>query len=162
MNEQPIPPQNLSQVPVPPAMPESDRDVAANKDMAALSYVWVLSVFVYAFRRDSSFVRFHALQAMMLFALSVVCWFIPFIGKPLELIVLLLSVAGFASAAMGQRRELPLIYALSHGDIAALRSSWRDAVDTVMGLWRNVRHRASKDTPTQAESAAEPSPPTSL
>lgn len=143
-------------------MPSGDRDVVANKDMAALSYVWVLSVFVYAFRRDSSFVKFHARQAMMLFALSVVCWFVPFIGRFLEFIILLLCVLGFASAAQGQRRELPLIYALSHGDVIALRRSWRDAVDSATGLWRNVRRRSSKQTPVQAESAAQPSPHTSL
>ena len=86
-----------------------DDDVQKNKDVAAFSYVWVMSVIVYVARRDSSFVRFHATQAMILFAVSIPVWFIPYIGRYLELLVLAAAVLGFMAAAQGEWKRLPLV-----------------------------------------------------
>lgn len=137
MNQLPTPPPSE---PVQKAQAGIHDDVKENKDIAALSYVWVLSVFVYTFRHSSPFVRFHAKQGMVLFALSVACWFVPIIGKLLVLIVLAGMAIGLFSAAQGQWREIPFVYPLSSGDAAALRRSWKDLLHMISQLWKHVRH----------------------
>ena len=150
--QQPTPQQPLA--PVPPVMQQDRRDIDENKDIAALGYVWILSVFVYIFRHQSPFVRFHARQGMILFALSIAFWFVPIIGRILELCVLVLAVAGFISAGQGQWRELPFIYALSKGDWHAMRASWKYVVQSSVKLWQRATHRAGKNNNASADSAA--------
>lgn len=84
-----------------------DSDIEKNKDIAAFSYIWIMSVVVYIARRDSAFVRFHALQAMILFALSIPIWFVPYIGRYLELLILASAVIGFMAAVQGEWKVLP-------------------------------------------------------
>lgn len=136
-----------------PPQPQ-DRDIEENKDIAALGYVWVLSVFVYAYKRSSPFVAFHAKQGIVLFILSLLVWAVPFVGRLLELIILALAVMGFLAAAQGQRRELPLVYALSNGDIHGLRRSWRTIVESTAKLW----HRFRKTKPATTTPAQNPQP----
>ena len=88
-------------------LPVQNDDVEKNKDVGAFSYVWVMSVIVYIARRDSAFVRFHSTQAMILFVLSVPIWFIPYIGRYLELLILAAAVLGFMAAAQGEWKVLP-------------------------------------------------------
>ncbi|OGJ58438.1 hypothetical protein A2635_02295 [Candidatus Peribacteria bacterium RIFCSPHIGHO2_01_FULL_51_9] len=107
-------------------------DVQENKDLAAFSYLWVMSVFVYLAKKDSPFVRFHALQGMTLFALSVVVWFVPLIGRFLELIVLALAVIGFIGAVQGQWKELPVIGSFAHG------KGWKKSREEFRGLMGSV------------------------
>jgi fumarate reductase subunit D len=132
-------------------------DVAANKDMAALSYVWVLSVIVYIAKRQSSFVRFHAKQGMVLFALSLLCWRIPVVGRLLELLILAFCVFGFIAAAQGQWKKLPLIYSISVGKWSELRSGWKDLVQSAVALWRNTpfagkrRRKSAESAPTSTQ-----------
>ena len=40
-----------------PATPGPDTDIEQNKDMAALSYAWILSVIIFFARKDSPFTR---------------------------------------------------------------------------------------------------------
>jgi len=115
-------------------------DVQGNKDVAALSYAWVLSVFVYSFRHHSPFVRFHAKQAMMLFALSTTFWFVPVVGRLFVLLCIVCMVIGFFAAIQGQWKELPIIYPLSSGDMKGLRRSWTGLVHMISQLWMRIRH----------------------
>lgn len=130
------------QTPTPPAPATpatQDSDIVENKDIAALGYIWVLSLFVYFYRRNSPFVRHHARQGIVLFILSIVIWMIPVVGRFLELGVLALVIMGFLNAAQGKYAPLPLIYALSHGDIRMLRQSWKTVVDAIVRLWHRIR-----------------------
>lgn len=129
-----IPPQ-----PQPSAQATPDRDIVENKDIAALGYVWALSVFVYLYKRESPFVRHHARQGIVLFILSILFWMVPVIGRFLELPVLALMIMGFLNAAQGKYSPLPLVYALSHGDIRMLRQSWKVIVDAIVRMWRKIR-----------------------
>lgn len=95
--------------PLPSPRVGGDIDIEKNKDVAAFSYVWVMSVIVYIARRDSAFVRFHARQAMILFVLSIPIWFIPYLGRYLELLILGEAVLGFMAAAQGEWKQLPLV-----------------------------------------------------
>jgi uncharacterized membrane protein len=105
------------QVNGPETLPQSTigGDVELNKDMAALSYLFVMSVIVYWVRKESAFARFHSKQAMILFVLSILVWFIPVLGRILELIVVAGAVYGFLCAAHGQWKEVPFIGPLARG-----------------------------------------------
>lgn len=135
-------------------------DARRNKDLAALSYAWVLSAFILVYRRDSAFVRFHARQGVVLFALSIAVWLLPTMAARLSWLVLLAACAtGFASAAQGQWRELPLIYAVSRGDPRLLVSSVRRAMQAAFTALRRRRsNRAGKEDAAKAQSAQQPPP----
>ncbi len=132
-----------------------DPDIRDNKDIAALGYVWVLSVFAFFYRPHSAFTRFHARQGMVLFGLSIVFAFIPIIGRFLELGVLALAVMGFLAAAQGQYKELPMVYALSHGDMNGVRHSWKGIVDWIARMWNSMRKSktSSSHSPAPVPSA---------
>lgn len=126
------------------------QDVADNKDLAALSYVWVLSLVVLFAKRESPFVQFHARQGAVLFGLSLVVWAMPFVGKVAELLVLALCIIGFLHAAQSEWREIPIIGPLSRGAFGDLRHSWRDVVAACAALWARIR----KTVPSEASSAS--------
>lgn len=133
-------------------------DVAENKDLAALSYVWVLSVVVLLSKRSSPFIRFHARQGALLFGLSLVAWAIPVVGKLLEVLLFLLSVMGFLHAAQGLWSEVPFIGPFSRGSLGDLRGSWKDVVHAVTNLWARVRSQASSEEVHTATAEVPPSP----
>lgn len=128
-------------------------DVQENKDLAAFSYLWVMSVFVYLAKKDSAFVRFHALQGITLFALSVVVWFVPFVGRFLELIVLALAVIGFIGAVQGQWKELPVIGAFAHG------KGWKKSREELRGIMGSVHWKHWKKKSEEPPSQSPPPPP---
>lgn len=132
----------------------STPDVQENKDLAAFSYLWVMSVFVYLAKKDSAFVRFHALQGMTLFALSVVVWFVPFVGRFLELIVLALAVIGFIGAVQGQWKELPVIGVFAHG------KGWKKSCEELRGIMGSVHWKHWKKKSEESPSQNPPPPPT--
>lgn len=142
--------------------PALARDAEEHKDLAALGYIWILSVFVYVMRKESPFIRFHARQGIVLFVASIVVWVVPVVGKLLELIVLGLAVLGFLSAAQGQYRALPLVYAVSKGDWGGVRSAWKDIVQAIVDLWYKlpfVHGSAKKKEPQPEETLIVPSDP---
>ena len=135
------------------------KDVADNKDLAALGYVWVLSLVVLFAKRESPFVQFHARQGAVLFGLSLVVWAMPFIGKIAELLILALSIVGFLHAAQGEWRDVPVIGPLSRGSFGEIRSSWKDVVAAMTSLWARVRPPAGTQAAPKAESTQQQSPP---
>ena len=154
MDEQQPPASSPQPAVAPPApvQPVSEaQDIENNKDIAALSYIWILSVFVYFVKKDSSFVRFHARQAIVLFILSIPIWFIPVIGRFLELVILALAVFGFLAAAQGQRKELPLVGPLARRDKSALRSDWKHIADASVKGWQEASHVMKKETADTAK-----------
>ncbi len=144
----------------PPAIDEA-HDIEQNKDIAAFGYLWVMSVIVYFLKRNSPFVRWHCKQAMVLFAISIPIWFIPFIGRALELVVMCGAVYGFMGAAQGQRRNVPIIGPLAHGEIT-LRQAWKQIVDFAVRVAKSLRDstvsKVSKPEATKAPAA--PTTPT--
>lgn len=137
----------------------SHDDVEENKDIAALSYVWVLSVAVFFLKKDSPFVRFHAKQGMVLFALSIVFWSVPLVGKLLELVVLAFCAMGFIAAAQGLKKDVPFVGPAARGDWKALRASWRSTVHSIVETWKRFRKqhqhaKAPAEQPAPARSAS--------
>jgi uncharacterized membrane protein len=88
--------------------------------IAAVSYLWILSIIILLVKKDSDYVRFHARQGVVLFAISVV---VGIIGIPLfflfwlvwliDLVIFVAVVIGFIKALGGQRYKLPVV-----GDLA--------------------------------------------
>ncbi|MDD4318977.1 MAG: hypothetical protein PHW10_01485 [Candidatus Peribacteraceae bacterium] len=138
------------------ATPQPGNDVEANKDLAAFSYIYVMSVVVYLLRgRQSAFIRFHARQAMALFALAVLVWFVPFVGRLLEIIVLFGMVTGFIAAAKGEWKDIPFIGPVVRGKLG-LRESWKQAVDGIARL-KVRKHPTARTTLPSAPKANEQS-----
>lgn len=149
-----------------PSSELSADDVKQNKDVAALSYVWVLSVFVYFSKRSSPFVAFHAKQGMVLFVLSLLVWFIPFgIGRIAELLVLVGCVVGFLGAAQGEWKQLPIVGAIARRDKSGVREEWKGIVDSTAVAWNGFRASMEKNKGAQQPSDSSgdaPQPPAPL
>jgi uncharacterized membrane protein len=98
--------------PVSPKPGSSDSNL-----MAALSYVWVLSVVMLVIKKDDEFVKFHAKQGTVLFLVSVVAWLLSmvlfFLGPLLSVAIAIVCIIGFIKALSGERYKLPVI-----GDLA--------------------------------------------
>ncbi len=145
MDQQPTQDQQMPPPPVTEVVPAKPLDdVEENKDIAALSYAWILSLVVFFTRRDSPFVRFHAKQGVVLFVLSIAFWMVPFAGRFLELAVLALCALGFINAAQGKWKDLPLIGAAARGDWKAVRESWKSVVHNIADGWKHFRKDAHK------------------
>jgi len=87
---------------------KSKDDVKKNKDIAAASYLWIMSVVILFTRRYSHFIQFHARQATALFVISVVLWIFPYI-RYLNILVLAAMIIGFIEATQGRYYKIPLI-----------------------------------------------------
>lgn len=98
-------------------MPEEklkkDKDIEANKSVAALSYAWILFLVPLLGKRKSKFAQFHAKQGMVLFAIelgaSLLMWF-PFFGQLLMLALVVVSIMGIVKALNGEWWKIPYIY----------------------------------------------------
>ena len=90
-----------------------DKDVEANKTMAALSYAWILCLVPLLGKRDSKFAQFHAKQGLILFiielAAGLVMWF-PVFGQLLILTLVVVSVMGIIKTLNGEWWKIPYIY----------------------------------------------------
>ncbi len=82
------------------------------KNIAVLSYLFLLFLVPLLLKRDSEFAQFHAKQGLVL----AIAWFvvmifgmIPFIGMLLWLFCLVLSIIGIVNALSGQKKPLPII-----------------------------------------------------
>lgn len=139
------------------------KDVAENKDLAALSYAWIASVILLFSKRDSAFVQFHAKQGTVLFVASFVAWAMPFVGSLVELLVVALCIMGFLHAAQGAWSDVPVVGPVSRGSFDEVRSSWKDVVAAVTSLWSRVRGPVEATPPSPAQSeptpSAQPPPP---
>lgn len=170
--ETPVAPVSPNEPPKPVPVPLSpERDIEENKDLAAFSYLWIMSVIVYFLKRESPFVRFHSRQAMILFALTIPVWLIPIalIERFLELMILAGMIIGFLGAAQGQWKDVPFIGPLSRGEIT-MRQAWKQLVDASIKMMQVIKkffHRAKKkvdqeSTEIKKESEPPPTPPSSL
>lgn len=109
-------------------------DIRVHKDIAAFGYVWIMSVVVYAMRKDSKFVRWHSAQGMVLFFVSVLAWLIPFFGNYLIFVPVAGMLLGFINAAQGRFADVPLAGPLSRGEM------------TIKDLWTMSKPYAKRAT----------------
>jgi uncharacterized membrane protein len=84
--------------------PTNDRNL-----MAALSYVWILSIVMLIVRRGDTFIQFHAKQGVILLILSIF-GFIPVIGWIVWILAVVGMIFGFINAWQGREYRLPIVY----------------------------------------------------
>jgi uncharacterized membrane protein len=147
---------------VPPTGETDDqRDIRMNKDIAAFSYVWIMSVLIFITRRDSKFIQYHAKQGMILFVISILFGLIPFIGQYLVLLAVAGMLLGFINAAQGNYADVPLAGDLSKGTlkptdiIATLKDALHKILEALKKLFKN-----STGKPEDAPKPAPEPPPT--
>lgn len=100
-----------------PASTISSSDVEQNRLVAALSWLWVLSVVILLMKKDSPYVQFHARQSFLVFVLSMLLWVVFAFFGPfrwffqwlLQAGVFVLVVVGFVQALRGRWWTVPLI-----------------------------------------------------
>jgi len=97
--------------------PIDPEDIEKNKDMAAIGYVWILSLAVWVAKRQSPFVRFHVRQGLALFLLSILFSMIPLIGRPLVFLTVVGMIIGFIHAGRGEAKSVPIIGELVDGKL---------------------------------------------
>ncbi len=103
-----------------PSSPETPDsiDIQKNKDIAAFSYIWIMSVLIYFSRKDSKFVHHHSKQGIVLFLMTIPLSFIPYVGQYLIFLAVAGMLLGFMNAAAGQTRDVPLVGKLSRGELS--------------------------------------------
>ncbi len=91
----------------------ADLDVEINKNVAALSYIWILCLVPLLGKKNSKFAQFHAKQGLVLFVLEIIAfliiWF-PFFGQLFMLILIVISVMGIIKVLNGEWWKIPFIY----------------------------------------------------
>lgn len=98
-----------NQTTTPASSPAPADDVQTNKVMAALSYIWILSIIFLFVKKDSPFVQFHAKQGTVIFVASIILNFIPVIGWLLNIVLFVLAIMGIIGALQGKTTKLPVI-----------------------------------------------------
>lgn len=84
------------------------------KFMAAVGYLWILSVIILAVKKNDGFVRFHASQGALIFVCSLVLMFIPVVGWLINLLLGITALVGIIKSLQGEEWALPV-----GGEIAA-------------------------------------------
>ena len=87
-----------------------------DKVYAAISYLWILSLFPLLMKRDRPFVQFHAKQGFLLFLFEVLVsvvgmipvlgWIVGFVGW---IVAVVLSVLGILAALSGRGWQMPVV-----------------------------------------------------
>jgi len=96
---------------VPPTSTQhsGQNDVDQNKAVAAISYLWIVSLIILLIKKDSAFAQYHAKQGFVLFIASLVAGFIPAIGPLLDLILFLVALYALITAAQGKWTKIPVV-----------------------------------------------------
>jgi len=90
-----------------------DKDVAENKNIAALSYIWVLCLVPLLTKKDSKFAQFHAKQGLVLFIIEILGTFvfwIPLIGWAMALAVFIVSIIAILKTLNGEWWKIPYVH----------------------------------------------------
>lgn len=105
--------QQQPQQTMPQGSEADQKDIEENKVLAAISYIWLVSLIVLLVKKDSKFAQFHAKQGLVLAILSIIFAFIPFVGWILNLVIFVAAIIGIIQAASGKYWKLPLLGGLA-------------------------------------------------
>jgi uncharacterized membrane protein len=145
--------------PIPSGNDADKKDIEENKDIAAFSYLWIMSVIVYFARgKRSPFIAYHSKQAIVIFILSLIFAFVPVISRLLELFILGLMVWGFMNAVQGKRKDIPIIGPLSRREIGPVEAI-KQVAAIFQGWWAKLKPFIQKPT-TKSEPPKTDTPPT--
>ena len=114
-NDQPNQPAPPAQT-APPAQAAPAAKGSDDNLMAALSYIFLLSVVMLLVKKDSDYVQFHAKQGTVLFIGEVILgvvgsftWFLFYLWDLVWLLFVIVSIIGFYRAYRGERYRLPVV-----------------------------------------------------
>ena len=93
-----------------PELPEERNE----KELAALSYLWIFGLIILIAKRGSPFIQHHARRGTVLFVLSLVLWPIAILRYG-EFAVMALALFGFIQAATGNENHTPIIAEVADG-----------------------------------------------
>ncbi|TSC61664.1 MAG: hypothetical protein G01um1014106_718 [Parcubacteria group bacterium Gr01-1014_106] len=96
-------------------------DVEQNRFVAALSWLWVLSIVILLIKKDSPYVQFHARQGFLVFLIGMILWVVfAFLGPfgwffqwVLQTVLFVVIVVGFVQALRGKWWTIPVIGSLA-------------------------------------------------
>ena len=97
-----------------------EKDIADNKVMAILAYLWILFLIPLFAAKESKFARFHANQGIILFIASIavgiasfILGLIPIVGAIIGWLLIIclfvFYILGIVNAVQGKAKELPFI-----------------------------------------------------
>lgn len=111
-----LPEETAPTQPEQPAAPAPAAKAGDDNLMAAISYIWVISIIMLLTKKDSEFVQFHAKQGLVLFIISTAIWIIsiPFfflwmVNWIIYLVLFVAAVVGFIKAYNGERYRIPVV-----------------------------------------------------
>ena len=120
------------------------------RDMAACSYLWIVSIIIYKnYAATSDYVRFHAQQGITLWVLSMLFFMIPTYGWILQTVVVVLAIFGLLFAYQGEKRTLPIIGRLGHL-VNNINDFWWLVVTSLVWLGNRMRRWFSPQTVKQS------------
>lgn len=92
-------------------------DIKKNKEIAALSYIWILCLVPLLLKKNSAYAQFHAKQGLTILIAWVVIliigivpilgWIIWFFGM---IAIVLVSIAGVIKTLNGEAWKIPFVY----------------------------------------------------
>ncbi|MCX6778797.1 MAG: DUF4870 domain-containing protein [Candidatus Magasanikbacteria bacterium] len=88
------------------------KDFKNNKIIAAVGYLGILCLIPLLGKKDSPFAQFHGKQGLVLCILWLVTWvvgWIPFVGWALWVASIIFTVVGMQNVYNGKMEELPVI-----------------------------------------------------
>lgn len=134
-----------------PGETDEQYDIRINKDIAAFSYLWIMSLVLYFARKDSKFIRFHAKQGIVLFLLTIPVSLIPVVGKIGMFFLVAGMLLGFVHAAQGQYSDIPVIGDLAKGDLKmtdlgrSIIQAVRRGLDAIEKMMHHSKKKNEKD-----------------
>lgn len=88
---------------------ERKKDIAKNREVAAFSYLLILSPVLLFTRRDSHFIQFHARQATFLFVAAIIFAQLSTPWSWMNFFVLAICLTGFIQANFGAEWRAPVV-----------------------------------------------------
>jgi len=131
-----------------PVVTEEER---GERQFAALGYLWIFSLIILAAKRHNAFIQHHARRATVLFILSLLIWWIPYIWYG-EFLILALAIFGFIQAAMGRENQTPILSELADGTLKRQ--------DFQLYIQKVLRAQAEKEVPEAPTAPPSGIPPT--
>lgn len=136
---------------------DDQRDIRMNKDIAAFSYVWIMSVIIYIARKDSRFIRYHSKQGIVLFLLTIPAALIPLVGRLLVLLLVGGMILGFIHAAQGKYEDVPVA-----GDLAKGNLTMKDLAHAVAKMLEKLADLLKRMLTKPAQTPKPPEPPPNI
>ncbi len=91
-----------------------------SKILAAVGYlVWPVALIAILIDpyKDEKFVKFHGYQALALAVVSMICWFIPYVGWAAGIVVFVFEVIALIKTLGSEYYEVPVVYGVIKGMI---------------------------------------------